>query len=248
MSFIECVLILRGKLAYPKCAAIAVSLLIILAVVLWHAQILRTVTGTLVIHEHPPDQVEAVLLGNADGVLESAASWIQRGSARRIILVADPPSRSVALGILTPAVTAYRTKLQKLGIDNEAITTLPSNGYAGSWAEVHVLNDWLEQNPDEEVVYLCANFDTRRLRIAIDRVLSEDHAANVVIFGLPSQQFDEQNWWLTRAGWKSTFDSLVNLAYDWWCGEDDSSEPTWDPEEYEAQLRGLEQEPIPTES
>ncbi|MEX0712258.1 MAG: hypothetical protein WD278_07905 [Pirellulales bacterium] len=67
-------------------------------------------------------------------------------------------------------------------------------------------------------------------------MLPEPLYRRVVVRGLADRRYDETNWWKSRTGFKSLFNSTLNLIYARWIGEDQPPPVPWNPDEFEKSL------------
>jgi len=204
---------------------------------LFHAPLLQLVAGVLIVDEVAPEHADVVAVAAGDEVLAAAIQTYQRGYTKSVILFQTATRRVNAYEVLLPPEQLYQSRLVQVGVNENSIIMIPSTDCNGEWREAHMIDEWLRKNTDKHVVILCSRFDSRRLRMTIDRVLPADLVGNVTVQGIPSQSYDETNWWRSRQGWKAVFYNYINFAYDWICGEDAEVVPKWDPDEFEDQLR-----------
>ena len=210
--------------------------LVVLVLGVFHAPLLRLVASVLIADERPPEHVDAIAVAQGDEVLATGIEQFQNGNAESILLFQTIARRVTSIGVLPAPEEYYRDRLTEMGIDDRLIITLSSNDRKGEWREAHLIDNWLRENSDKQVVILCPRFDSRRIRMTIDRVLPADRRENVTVQGIARHSCDETNWWHSREGWKAVFYCYVDLSYDWVYGEDEEAFPQWDPDEFESQL------------
>jgi hypothetical protein len=70
----------------------------------------------------------------------------------------------------------------------------------------------------------------------MNAVLSDTDSQRVYVLGLPSSAYDEQNWWRSRRGAVSMFESLMQEVYARCAGEDEDDPVTFDVDAMEESL------------
>jgi hypothetical protein len=201
-----------------------------------HAPILRLSTRLVSVQEPLPGQVDAVFLYSGDNRHAVAARWFKSNHAHTILLPRRLATRNVALGIVPPRDVFSRQALLELAVEDGAIHGLENPQPRGEWRFARLLDEWLQDHSMASVVVLCDNFESRYVRYVMNAVLSDTDSQRVYVLGLPSSAYDEQNWWRSRRGAVSMFESLMQEVYARCAGEDEDDPVTFDVDAMEESL------------
>jgi hypothetical protein len=222
---------------FRRVARRSLSVLLLLAgLYLCRAPLLRALASGLVVDQACTSADRVLLLGGDRCHDEAAALW-EAGEVQGILLVGRRPGRLVRLGILSSRVDLDRRELRARGVPGRALAVL-GESVRDDWDMARALRGWLAGHPDPpaSVVLLCDQLGSRRVRLILDRTLGKALAGRVRVRALPGRDFDDTNWWQSKAGLAHLFDCCVGLGYTWLCGEDDEGWREWQPEEYERDL------------
>ena len=129
-----------------------------------------------------------------------------------------------------------RRELARVQAD-PTVTTIPCPADS-DWRRVRLLGAWLTERPDVRVTAVCGRFQSARWRRLLRAVLPVEQAARVRLRG-PAHtdpDYDETNWWASKAGELDALNSSLGYAHVLLWGED-QEKPPWDPDHYEKSLR-----------
>ena len=226
-----------------------IALVVALLACVWmsHPVILRAVAWALIV-DHEQARLDYVWIRthdipfcDGDRCYDHAARLYHEDTSRRILLMEPRASRLVEIGALPRFETVARSQLQARGVPDKAITAIDGEP-ATIWDEARLLDAWMNDHPNTEVLLLCDRFESRHRRQELDTVLEPGHAARVGILALPDRRHDETNWWKSRRGVKSVFRGYALLVYAWCQAEDVPEREIWDPDDYERILEATVQE------
>ena len=218
---------------------LVILLAVTLCLALCHAWILHRLAALLVVRQ-PAEGCYAVLA--LDGGFQrpewydEAARLYHEDRSRRILLIEQHRGRVVRLGVLPAHEAESRQALAARGVPAEAVELIPGQA-RDIWAEVRLLQSWLQDRPDAHLLVVCGQFAGRHQRYVLDTVLDPDDAARVSVRALPNPWFDETDWWQSRAGWKACGFSYLRLAYAWCHGEGPPPPDEMSPHDYQQLLR-----------
>jgi hypothetical protein len=178
--------------------------------------ILRGIGRMMVVNEPIASADIIVITGDSGGagVLE-AADLVQAGVAKRVAVFADPPTDDdlefVRRGLpyIDGAAQQIR-QLQWLGITD--VVELPSQ-VAGTGGEGRVLPSWCDQHRLQSIVIVTARSHSRRVRRLLGREM-KGHATRIAVRPEHYSGFDQDRWWHTHDGMRTTIVELQKLALD----------------------------------
>lgn len=181
--------------------------------------------------------VDAIAISSGDRRFDFAANTVKGGFAREILLFEIPKGWVVKVGVLPPDEAIARQQLEKRNIDDEKIVCL--EGPIGSiWDQADRIRSWLLERPGTSTAFIVSRFRSRENRLVLDQALSAELARRVFVVGLVDRQFDENNWWKSRTGWREVFSAYLHLSYALIVGKPVDRQSEWNPDEYEKNLKG----------
>ncbi len=225
----------RRSLRSPRPWRWKTLLCALLLVVMTHPWWLRAIGEFLVAEKPVPTADVAIVLGG-DHRLQRATELLTTGMVSQVWLVEREPSYAEEAGILPTSHALELRELISLGAQESQIRVL--NGRAKEYDDAaHIVADELRQSPDTTVIILCHRPHGRNVRLVFSELLGKSLASHFTVLGLPDDEFDEQNWWRSRSGWKETFTAISDLAFTLVIGvEQPQGRAEWDPDAYERQL------------
>ncbi len=211
---------------------------VIVVCVAAHRPILRALGGGLVVDQEPPPSCTHIVVLGGDKRYDVAAKLIGETPKWKLLHLGGKYSRLVEYHVLPPWEDHFKQQMRERGAPEERIEFRGAT-LQNSWKTVTELNRWLQEQDDAGVVVLCERFNSRCLRYQLDTILSPEHAARVSLLALPDRRYNEQDWWRSRTGLKQFVYAGIDLAATWWFGPEGEAEdvPRWTPDEYEKQLR-----------
>lgn len=179
----------------------------------FHASLLRVIAGGLIVEDRR-GPAAAVLILDGDRQFDAAAG-LSRAGAATILVYRCPPDRLVRMGILPRGDETARRELVKRGVADEDLEIL--FGESSSRSRIAAaLGAWLADHPDQTVHVLCERFTSRTWKIVLQRAVAPGLANNIQIVALRNRQFDETNWWRSKAGTMAFVNSYIRLGFYFW--------------------------------
>jgi uncharacterized SAM-binding protein YcdF (DUF218 family) len=178
-----------------------------LALGVMHRTVLPVAFEWLDVGEEPqPADAVFVLLGNADVRPFVAAAIYRAGLVPRVLVAVHDNPLIRGHSYWPQRHVVYLSVLQHRGVPREDIVLL-GEGSNSTKDEIDALGNYLRQHPDANVLMVTSHFHTRRSRWTLRRRLG-DLAQRVRIVSSPEDQFDAENWWLSKEGFV-----LVSMEY-----------------------------------
>jgi uncharacterized SAM-binding protein YcdF (DUF218 family) len=185
------------------------------AVLCWllRAPILTGVARFLTVHDRL-EKADAIFVfgGDPDVRPFAAAALYRRGWAPRVLVPGMETGRLAAMGMVPTQTELFTGVLHREGVPDSAVSVLETPGGTTSTTDdVAVLRAWLRRTHARRVIAVTTDYHTRRARWALRRGLKGTDV-RVTIYGTPSQQFDETNWWRTEIGLVTYFNEYLKFA------------------------------------
>ncbi len=210
---------------------------LLLAVFLGRAPLLTRLAGLLVREERGATAPRVALSdGERRHAYSDLVARVEAAPGVSVVLFEISPQRGESVGARTSDAERDRHTLEARGVPPTAIHVLPARTSRTTWDWARALRDWLRDNPGD-VVVLTDRFQTRRMRIILDRVLGPE-AARVRVVGVANSRFDETTWWHDPHAVIDVFTRFLGLAYVVVAGEDEAGRPFRSPEDYERDFLG----------
>jgi hypothetical protein len=213
---------------------LAILLVMVLVLFLFRHPILRGLANILIVEDEAPDGA-VVLVAGGERAPEVAAELYHAGKTRELLVTNWQPNRVERLGIRPTTGAAFRYILIKESVPENAIAELP-----GQPENAYELGDaiaaWLRQHPDKHLLVCCPRFTSRRMYTILRSVLGEE-MQRVHLRAVANPDYDETNWWQSKAGLKEYWQAAARLGFIWTHGRPERSRPDWDPDAYERSLR-----------
>jgi hypothetical protein len=214
--------------------------LLLTALVLFHAPLLRSVARLLVL-EGPLVPTDAVVIVGRSGPYQSVpfdvvADLYHQGMVGAVVLIEDRSSRLVRTGILPTLESVVQRELDARRVPTRTLTVLAGE-YRTGWDSAQALRDWLQEHPQAHVTLLCNQFGSRANALIVRTVLGTETAWRVHWRALPDSRFDVTNWWQQRHGIVAVLGSYIGLVHTYVVGEPAEQAARWDPDEFERTLR-----------
>jgi hypothetical protein len=151
---------------------------------------------------------------------------------RRRILILEPREHTLQkYGILPDFVSLSRQELAQRGVADSAMEEV-GGAAPDYWRAVRSLKNWLQDQPDAEVVVYCFRFESRYRSYIAGCVLEPEMAARVSFYAMPTLDFDETNWWKCRDGVKDCMFAHLSLLYARFNGETEEYATSWNPDKF----------------
>lgn len=211
-----------------------VAAIVVAVLALTHSLWLRMLAWPLVRDEAPPSRYTAVVL-YADGSLDAATAAHASGAARRVVVVGWAPGRLEKLGVVPSGRESIRAELIRRGVPATDLGVLAGEP-RDLWELADQITAWLAEHPGEEIVVYSRRFRSRRLVHVLGAVLGEQRA-RVHVVALTDPEYDETNWWHSKAGTLDFWEGWVRLAYGICHGRPDAPASGFDPDVYERGVR-----------
>lgn len=140
-----------------------------------------------------------------------AAALVRAGRARKVLLPAPKNTRDAQLRILPPEQEIMKTVLLHEKVPPEAVVSLDGE-CSSTLDEARALAKFLENQPNCSVTVVTTSFHTRRARWIFRKVLG-DKGGSVHFVGVPTDGFDETNWWHFELGCVAYLSETFKLGY-----------------------------------
>jgi hypothetical protein len=192
---------------------IGVLAVVVTAVCLFHAPMLRGLVGLLIV-DQPIDDYDCICISswgyhaNGDRCYDAAAELYRRKPSCRVLLVAPDPNRLEEIGVTPSFASTSRRELLARHVPQEAVSILHGEPW-NDWATARALADWMSDYSGHRVVLLSGQFHSGQMRRALDDVLEPDAAASLHVRALPNRDYDNTNWWTRRCGYRAFADSWL---------------------------------------
>ncbi len=187
---------------------------LLLAVALWLVRIplLRGAGRYLNVSDHPqPVDCILVLGGGCNSRPFAAAALYKAGWSPRVLLTQVKPSPAVEDGIIPPEEAIARAVLLRRGVPATAITLLPGP-CDSTFDEAERVAGFLAEHPEARVGIVTTDYHTRRARWIFRKVLKQ-YGDRIIVFGIPADGIDSENWWRTEAGLNAYVNEYVKFAF-----------------------------------
>lgn len=210
---------------------------IIAAVWLLHAPLLRGLAGLLIV-DQPTDKYDCIAMTawgqgpDGDRCYDAAAELWRQKSACGILLLSPKLNRIEQIGATPPFEAICRRELAARGVPDESISIIHSNRYDYR-ATARSLAAWLSNHPGKTVLLLGEQFRTAQIRNALDAVLDPADAARVFIKAMPNREFDDANWWTRRCGFRMFGSCWLLRFQDWLYGDRTTLMPERNADDYQ---------------
>jgi len=228
---------------------IVVLAVVVAAVCLFHAPLLRGLAGFLIV-DQPTGDYDCVCISpwgnnpNGDRCYDVAADLYRQKPSCRILLVAPDPNRLEKIGAITSFASMSRRELFARRVPQEAVSVLRGQRW-NDWATVQTLAAWMRDHPGHSVVLLCGQFHSAQLRRAADAVLEPGDAASVRVRALPNRDYDDTNWWTRRCGYRAFGGHWLLRIQGWLGGGAAAQMPERNADDYERSFLQAFQEKTP---
>lgn len=164
----------------------------------------------LVVRE-PFRQPTHVLLLDAWDAPAAAADLCRGNPTLRVVSVQKLPARAMQLHVLPTFEEYARGRLQEHGIASDRYEVIA--GAADSPADIaRLLDHWFNRSPGAEVVGLSDYFAGRSWRATFDATMNPDHRRRIHVLATPRPDYDETNWWRSKAGCVDVLKRYLRLA------------------------------------
>lgn len=193
---------------------------VVVALVLFHSVLFRFAATALIVDE-PSTAGAALLLLDADRQFDVAAERASRESST-VILCQFRPGRLERLGILPSSEILAQNELRKRDVSLQQIELLFDQPIARFEVPSRLCH-WLREHPDREVDVLCSRFSTRTWNLLVNRAADGDLRSRIHLIALPHRNYDETNWWHSKAGILAVVNGYIRFAFHWWHSD---GEPT----------------------
>jgi uncharacterized SAM-binding protein YcdF (DUF218 family) len=127
-----------------------------------------------------------------------AAALLTRGQANKALVPTVHLSPEARDGTTLSDPEVICRVLKARGVPEEAIVLLPGEA-SSTRDEARALRAFLESQPDCSVAVVTNRAHTRRARMLFNQTLGE-RAGQVHFVGVPTDGFDESNWWQSEMG------------------------------------------------
>ncbi len=161
----------------------------------------------------PPQKADAVVMLN--GSLNTrpfvAAALVHGGWAPKILLctVADHPSE--AIGAITPFFEITLKVLEYGGVPPSRVVRLDC-GAESTFDEAKAVAGYLADHPLRRLMIVTDGPHTRRSRWIFQRLLA-DRKVDIAVISVPADEFDNENWWRSEAGFLFVASEYFKLFY-----------------------------------
>lgn len=223
----------KPKLLTRKKCLLGLALLL-LAGYVFRSTLLCAAAKVLVVDQES-ETVHAVMFCGKPRLLPHAAR-LHKDHPQSHILIVRGRNRLEELGIVPDGAARLRRQLLSQEIPGAAIQLLSYPEWHNDWGAARCLGDWLSQNPQASVCFLCERFESRHQRRIVDTLLTSEQAERVFIRSVSNPRFDESNWWKCKEGVTTFFGCFVRLAHVCCFGDDSAERVEWDPDDYEKGL------------
>jgi len=95
------------------------------------------------------------------------------------------------------------------------------------------LQHWLEQHPDQIVLVLVNELDSRRAMLQLNSQMDAATSTRVLVTPIRERDYGRDDWWHSRKGWKAVMYSLISMSFATTVSADEDSQPSVGPDEYE---------------
>lgn len=142
------------------------------------------------------------------------------------------------MGIWPDRIAEFHRELTRRGVPDRQQKVLYGPAHS-EWQAVELLDHWLVRGSTQKVTALCDEFQTRRLKLVVDRVM-KSRSGQVGIQALPDRRYDSSNWWKSRGGVRTVILNAISLAIASLHRGGPPPVPEWDPDDYEKRLQSGE--------
>jgi hypothetical protein len=230
-----------NRMAAKRKWLLVAAIVVAVAALCFHAALLRWLAEGLVADDSSDafQYVAVVESENHDVAgLQScdiAAEMVANKASVGILLLAAPENRLTETGVLAPFKTRCGAELLARGVSKDAIATIHRDG-ADDWATARSIHDWLAERPDASVLLLCGRFRSGHLRYVLNLMLEPTLAARVGVYGEygeDGRDNNEDNWWLTRKGFKGFGIAWLRQLHAWCVGRNHATPRSLNADAYE---------------
>jgi uncharacterized SAM-binding protein YcdF (DUF218 family) len=200
---------------------IALATVVAAFALLWllRAQAMTAAARFLSVHD-PLARADAIFVlgGDPDIRPYAAAALYRRGLAPRVLVPGMETGRLAADGLIPTQTELFLRVLAKEGVPAGAIEVLDLPGGTSSTTEdARVLADWVRRTHARRVIAVTTTYHTRRSRFAIRRA-TRGMEVQVMMYGAPTRNYTERDWWRSESGLTTYFNEYVKLMRYWLAG------------------------------
>lgn len=149
-----------------------------------------------------------------------------------IYVLDGSPARTQQLRIHPLTSEAIAKELKFAGLTDVKIKSITCEGYREA-DRIRSLAQWLEKHPNQTVGLLVERLQSTRLRQKLGHFLSESDNQRINLLTIKHPLTDETNWWKSREGQLSVFDTYLRYGYFSIFGDDGKTWLSLPPEKYE---------------
>jgi hypothetical protein len=186
---------------------------------LLHAPLLRALAHVLVLEEIAPPAPAVVVLEEGDRRFE-VAERLHHDQESKVLLYRRQLDRLERMGIRMPSDVIARRELRERGVPNDDVQSLPEVPRGRSQL-VRVLNEWLNEHPDDSVDLLCDRFTSRTWKRVVARRVDAGAERRIHIVPLRQRAFDETNWWHCKEGRAGFVNGYLILVFQLFGGTEE---------------------------
>ncbi|GAB4132081.1 hypothetical protein [Thermopirellula anaerolimosa] len=133
---------------------------------------------------------------------------LQHRHSADIVVTVGRRSRVVEIGALPPMDELIRQAAARRGIPADRVVGAPYR-VGQLWGAAEWIRDYLKENPQARVLYLCEVFAGAATEHVFDCAFDDDCRGRVAVLEIPDRRFDARQWWRTRAGVKALMNGYL---------------------------------------
>ncbi|MGO9107807.1 MAG: YdcF family protein [Thermoguttaceae bacterium] len=161
----------------------------------------------------PPQKADAVVLLN--GGLNArpfvAAALVHGGWAPKLLLNTVAAHPSQLSGAVPPFFDINLKVLEYGGVPRDRVVCLDSAAKT-TFDEAKAVADYLADHPTKRLMIVTEGPHSLRARWIFQRVLS-DRPVEIMMFSGPTEEFDNENWWQSEAGFLYVVSEYFKLFF-----------------------------------
>lgn len=207
----------------------------------WRQSILTSAASLLVCDESDASFDRICLIPGNNNVswecrqcLDIAASLCRESRGRKILIVEPKTLRATQIGAVPTFEQNCRRGLARRGILADRIEVI-SGRPDSLLAKTAAIVAWTRAHPDHQVQVLWTRFESAILRRYLDRAGDPQTLARISIRAVPSDDYDEANWWRSRSGVRAAMAGFLWASYAWLYPNEVDAPDLTDADEHERQ-------------
>lgn len=188
-----------------------ILLTVIVALIAFHAQLLRAAYGLLVV-DQPPDQFRYLVLDTpSPECFDAAAELLNQSASSEFLIVEMHPRRSVLVGAHPSKRVVAAEQLSERGISRDRYRVIETDAKTP-----HQMYRELDQqiaSDNATCLVISTSTMSRHCRTVLDQSLGKQRASRYLLRPVPAEPSDPHSWWKSRGGVRRVLNHGLRLVF-----------------------------------